>query len=104
MTSAEISISYKSARVFVHQLRSKKSRQKLLGFNGRLTVNKSYAFFCMPSLIFTEMMLIGDKHNALSISITITSKYSLLSIIRTFKGNRKKFELSGVRVIEGTII
>ena len=30
--------------------------------------------------------------------------YSRLSIIRTFKGNRKKFELSRVRVIEGTII
>ena len=30
--------------------------------------------------------------------------YSWLPIIRTFKGNRKKFELSGVRVIEGKII
>ena len=29
---------------------------------------------------------------------------SRLPIIRTFKGNRKKFELSGVRVIEGKII
>ena len=32
------------------------------------------------------------------------SKYSGLPIIRTFKGKRKKFELSGVRVIEGKII
>ena len=30
--------------------------------------------------------------------------YSRLPIIRTFKGNREKFELSGVRVIEGKII
>ena len=30
--------------------------------------------------------------------------YSRLVIIRTFKGNGKKFELSGVRVIEGKII
>ena len=30
--------------------------------------------------------------------------YSRLPIIRTFKGNRKKFELSGVRVVEGKII
>ena len=30
--------------------------------------------------------------------------YSGLPIIRTFKGNRKQFELSGVRVIEGKII
>ena len=30
--------------------------------------------------------------------------YSRLPIIRTFKGNRKKFELSGVPVIEGKII
>ena len=30
-------------------------------------------------------------------------EYSRLPIIRTFKGNRKKFELSGVRVIEGKI-
>ena len=32
------------------------------------------------------------------------SHYSRLPIIRTFKGNRKKFELWGVRVIEGKII
>ena len=30
--------------------------------------------------------------------------YSRLPVIRTFKGNRKKFKLSGVRVIEGKII
>ena len=29
--------------------------------------------------------------------------YSRLPIIRTLKGNRKKFELSGVRVVEGKI-
>ena len=29
--------------------------------------------------------------------------YSRLPITRTFKGNRKKFELSGVRVIESTV-
>ena len=28
--------------------------------------------------------------------------YSRFPIIRNFKGNRKKFELSGVRIIEGT--
>ena len=33
-----------------------------------------------------------------------SKKYSRLPIIRAFKGNRKKFELSGVRVIEGKII
>ena len=32
----------------------------------------------------------------------LISAYSLLPIIRTFKGNRKKFELLGVRVIEGS--
>ena len=32
------------------------------------------------------------------------SKYSGLPIIRTFRGNRKKFELLGVRVIEGKFI
>ena len=32
------------------------------------------------------------------------TKYSRLLIIRTFKGNRKQFELSGVQVIEGKII
>ena len=31
-------------------------------------------------------------------------EYSRLPIIRTFKGNGKKFELSGFRVIEGKII
>ena len=31
-------------------------------------------------------------------------KYSPLLLIRTFKGNRKKFELSGVQVIKGNII
>ena len=31
-------------------------------------------------------------------------KYSRLRMIQTFKGNRKKFELSGVRVIKGKII
>ena len=31
-------------------------------------------------------------------------KYSRLPIIRTFKENRKKLELSGVRVIEGKIM
>ena len=30
--------------------------------------------------------------------------YSPLPLIRIFKGNRKKFELSGVRIIEGKII
>ena len=30
--------------------------------------------------------------------------YSRLPIIRNFKGNRKKFELSGVRIIEGTVM
>ena len=30
--------------------------------------------------------------------------YSRLPIIGTFKGNRKKFELSGVQVIKGKII
>ena len=29
--------------------------------------------------------------------------YSRIPITRTFKGNRKQFELSGVRVIEGKI-
>ena len=33
-----------------------------------------------------------------------SSLYSQLPIIRTFKGNRKTFELSDVRVIEGKII
>ena len=32
------------------------------------------------------------------------SKYSGLQIIRTFRGNKKKFELLGVRVIEGKFI
>ena len=32
------------------------------------------------------------------------TKYSRLPIIRTFKGNIKKFELLGVRVVEGKII
>ena len=31
----------------------------------------------------------------------LISAYSRLLIIRTFEGNRKKFELLGVRVIEG---
>ena len=30
--------------------------------------------------------------------------YSRLPLIRNFKGNRKKFELSGVRIIEGKIM
>ena len=59
----------------------------------------------------------ASSHRYLSLGASISSKsgetrvyrricviYSRLPIIRTFKGNRKKFELSGVRVIEGKVI
>ena len=39
-----------------------------------------------------------------SLSLFFNNAYSRLPIIRTFKGNKKQFELSGVRVIEGKII
>ena len=43
------------------------------------------------------------KHQQANESSSL-SWYSRLPIIRTFKENRKKFELSRVRVIEGKVI
>ena len=45
---------------------------------------------------FRKWILANDEQQTV-----ILHNYSRLPIIRTFKGNRKKFELSGVRVIEG---
>ena len=44
------------------------------------------------------------EHSKTLIDFFLPDLYSRLPIIRTFKGNRKKFELSGVRVMEGKII
>ena len=44
------------------------------------------------------------EHSKTLIDFFSPDLYSRLPIIRTFKGNRKKFELSGVRVMEGKII
>ena len=45
-----------------------------------------------------------EKSQKMDHALFSFSYYSQLPIIRTFKGNRKKFELWGVRVIEGRII
>ena len=45
----------------------------------------------------------GSKNVAKN-SFKLNGVYSRIPITRTFKGNRKQFELSGVRVIEGKII
>ena len=45
-----------------------------------------------------------EKSQKMDHALFSFSYYSQLPIIRTFKGNRKKFELWGVRVIEGKII
>ena len=42
--------------------------------------------------------MIISLHKLVSIRVFFL-RYSRLAITRTFKGNRKKFELSGVRVI-----
>ena len=51
-------------------------------------------------------MCIAPPENFITLSSTPYTNtglylYSRLPIIRTFKGNRKKFELAGVPVIEG---
>ena len=51
-------------------------------------------------------MTYEDRYRLLKIWRNVESfyHYSRIPITRTFKGNRKQFELSGVRVIEGKII
>ena len=46
----------------------------------------------------------AKKFHTDDLSLPRFGKYSRIPITRTFKGNRKQFELSGVRVIEGKII
>ena len=40
--------------------------------------------------------------SSLYLETTVLNSYSRLPITRTFKGNRKKFEVSGGRVIESS--
>ena len=42
-------------------------------------------------------------NKTLLLQAILVLKYIRLPIIRTFKGNRKKFELSGGRVVEGKL-
>ena len=59
----------------------------------------------MANLFFfiSKGMMLAKERKFLTFT-EFKKKYSRLPIIRTFKGNRKKVELSGVPVIEGKII
>ena len=74
-----------------------------------------YHHFCCPMSLFQSHVscrnfaLTGPLKSWMSFHMWVTHtlkrfkfSYSWLPITRTFKGNRKRFELSGVRVIESS--
>ena len=64
-------------------------------------------YFLLPLQIFHGRWSLGAPEQRQNIIFDVfyaISYYSRLPITRTFKGNRKQFELSGVLVMEGKII